>query len=70
MSVTVVDPAGDETRAVIGRLKARVAELEAAVTALERSNFELKAAAETSRNFRADLAAGHTTLSIDNWGQS
>ena len=69
MTATAVDPAGDEAHAVIGRLEARVAELEAEVTALERTNFELKAAAETSRNFRADLAAGHTTLSIDNWGQ-
>lgn len=70
MTASVVDPAGDETRAVIGRLKARVAELEAELVAMERINFELHAAAETSRNFRADLAAGHTTLSIDNWGQS
>jgi hypothetical protein len=69
VTAPVVDPAGDETPVVIGRLKARVAELEAEVTALERTNFELKAAADTSRNFRADLDAGHTTLSIDNWGQ-
>ncbi|QTD97031.1 hypothetical protein [Streptomyces cyanogenus] len=62
-----VDPA-DETHPAIVSLRARVAELEAQLVALERTNFELKAAAETSRNFRADRAAGHI-IDLDNWGQ-
>jgi hypothetical protein len=70
VSVPAADPAGDETRAVIGRLQARVAELEAELAAKERLNFELKAAAETSRNFRASVDAGHITLDLDNWGTS
>lgn len=70
MTGLAVGPADDDTRAVIGRLQARVTELEEQLVALERTNFELQAAAETSRNFRATLAAGHIDLTIDNWGQS
>lgn len=65
MSVPAVDPAGDKTHAVIGRLQARIAELEQELIAMERANFELKAAAETSRNFRASHTAGHVDLDLD-----
>ena len=57
-------------RAELQRLARREKELLAEVARLTAENRELAAAAETSRNFRADLDAGHTTLSIDNWGQS
>ncbi|CUW31718.1 hypothetical protein [Streptomyces reticuli] len=59
--------ATDDPQAAIGRLQARVAELEAELVAQQRLNFELQAAAETSRNFRASVSAGYVDLSLDTW---
>ncbi|MYR83842.1 hypothetical protein GTY41_02485 [Streptomyces sp. SID685] len=65
MTAAAVDPASDETRALIGRLQTRVAELEAELKAQERINFELRAAADASRNFKASRAAGYIDLDLD-----
>ncbi|MEU6552047.1 hypothetical protein ABZ915_17450 [Streptomyces sp. NPDC046915] len=50
---------------VIGRLQQRITYLEAQLVAEQRRNFELQAATETSRNFRASHAAGHVDLDLD-----
>lgn len=57
----------DEIRAENHRLRARVTELEAEVAAQQRLNFELQAAADSSRNFKASLAAGYVDLNLDAW---
>lgn len=53
--------------AELQRLIRREKELLAKVAELEAANRELERAAETSRNFRASVDAGHIDLSIDNW---
>ncbi|MEU3826511.1 hypothetical protein AB0F36_14500 [Streptomyces sp. NPDC029080] len=54
--------------AELQRLQRRERELQAEVDRLTAENRELTAAADASRNFRADLAAGHITLDLDTWG--
>ena len=52
------------------RLQQRERELEAEIARLTAVNRELEQAAETSRNFRASVDAGHIDISIDNWEAS
>jgi hypothetical protein len=56
--------------AELQRLIRREKELLAEVARLESANRELTAAAETSRNFKASVDAGHITLDLDNWEAS
>ncbi|GAA3113512.1 hypothetical protein [Streptomyces echinatus] len=58
------------TAAEVVRLRHRVGELEAEIKRLAAKNRELEQAAETSRNFKASVEAGHITLDLDNWGTS
>lgn len=50
------------------RLQRRERESEAEIKRLTAENRELALAAETSRNFRADLDTGNTTIDLDSWG--
>ena len=68
MTTPAVDPA-DEQHPAIVRLRARVAELEQELVAQQRLNFELNAASEASRNFRASRDAGHV-IDLDHWEPS
>ncbi|MFD5798788.1 hypothetical protein ACFWIO_35695 [Streptomyces diastatochromogenes] len=63
MSASAVDPAAE-----VERLRRREQELLGKIRRLSAENTELAAAAETSRNFKADLDAGHTNLDLDSWG--
>jgi prefoldin subunit 5 len=54
--------------AEVVRLRRRLGELEAEIARLTAENRELTAAEQTSRNFKASVAAGHITLNLDNWG--
>ncbi|MEU9444605.1 hypothetical protein AB0D42_27740 [Streptomyces sp. NPDC048304] len=56
--------------AELQRLIRRERELLAEVDRLTKANAELAKAAESSRNFKASVDAGHIDISIDNWGQS
>lgn len=60
-----MNAADDKVRAAMARLQQRVDELEAELAAKEQLNFELQAAAESSRNFRASVAAGYVDLDLD-----
>lgn len=63
MTAPTVDPGAE-----VKRLRQRVGELEAEIARVTKENAELTAAADTSRNFRASVDAGHITLDLDNWG--
>ena len=54
--------------AELQRLIRREKELLAEVARLTAENRELAAAAQTSRNFKASVDAGHTILDLDHWG--